>query len=132
MSYTTFTNLKKVLPENTLVQLTDDEDIGTVDSGRVDEAIAQADGVIDVYIGGRYSVPLATVPAVIRQCSDYIAVYVLYKRRVEEIPETRRTSYKDAIRTLEQIRDGKMPLPVVAEATSNFAFGAVVSGHFED
>lgn len=131
MSYSTLTDLKKILPEESLIQLTDDDNVGTVNEGRVTEAISQADGEIDAYIGGRYSVPLSTVPAIIRRCSCDISVYILYKRRVEVIPETRATSYKDAIRVLEQIRDGKMPLPTISEGSSDFGFGVMESSHFE-
>lgn len=132
MSYSTLDDLKKILPEDTIIQLTNDEGADEVNVTYVTEAISLADGEIDGYIGGKYDVPLTSVPALIRRASGDIAVYIMYKRRVEEIPETRRTSYKDAIRLLEQIRDGKQPLPSQTVESGDFAFGQVVSGHFGD
>jgi len=130
MAYCSLEDLKKALPEASLIQLTDDESLGAVNEERVSEAISKADGEIDGYIGGRYSVPLSTVPDVIRRCSVSIAVYLLYTRTMEDVPDTRRGDYKDALRILERIQDGKMTLNL--SDSSDFAFGVVISSHFED
>jgi len=127
--YCTLDDLKKTVPEEVLVQLTDDEGLGAIKQERVDEAIAQADGEIDTYIGGRYSVPLAVVPAVIRRCSCDTAIYIIYKRTVEELPPTRKDAYRDALRILEQVRDGRMDLGITG-AEDSFTSSVVVSTHF--
>lgn len=106
MPYCTLTDILKLIPEDTVIQLTDDEDIGTVNQARVDESIAQADAEIDSYCGGKYSVPFSTVPDIVKKISVDIAIYNLYSRRVEEIPETRAQRYKNAIRQLEGIAKG--------------------------
>ncbi len=106
MAYSTLTDIKKLIPEAIIIQLTDDEDLGTVNQARVDEAIAQADAEIDSYCGGKYSVPFSTVPDIVKKISVDIAIYNLYSRRVEEIPETRAARYKNAIRQLEGIAKG--------------------------
>jgi phage gp36-like protein len=110
--YSSLADLKKVVPEATLVQLTDDEGLGEVNQDRVDEAIAAADGEIDAYLGGRYSVPLSSVPEVVKKLSADIAVYNLYSRVVDEIPETRAGRYKAAIKLLENIAKGVVSLGV--------------------
>jgi phage gp36-like protein len=130
--YCTLSDIKKVLPEKALVSLTDDEGLGQINASRVDEAISQADGEIDAYIGSRYSVPLSSVPAVIRRCSCDITIYILYKRYEEDIPETREMSYKDAIRVLTRIADGKMELPVTVTSDGDFATGVLTTSHFEE
>ena len=134
MSYSVEADIIKALPEETIIELTDDEETGDIFSPFVDEAISKADGEIDAYLVNRYTTPLAApIPDIIRGISVDISIYYLYKRRVEEIPETRETSYKNAIRTLRDIRDGKMPLPVTEETeatASDAAFGAVTSSHF--
>ncbi len=105
--YSTLTDLKKLIPEETLIQLTDDEDIGVVNQGRIDEAIAQADSEIDGHCGAKYSVPFDPVPDIVKKFSVDLAIYNLYSRKVEEIPQTRADRYKNAIRQLERISDGK-------------------------
>ncbi|MDN3515363.1 MAG: DUF1320 domain-containing protein [Candidatus Brocadia sp.] len=106
MSYSTLTDIKKLIPETTVIQLTDDENTGSADQSRVDEAIAQADAEIDSYCGGRYAVPFTTVPDIVKKISVDIAIYNLYSRKVEEIPETRAERYKNAIRQLGDIAKG--------------------------
>ena len=110
MAYSTLTDIKKLIPETAIIQLTDDENAGTVNQARVDEAIAQADAEIDSYCGGRYAVPFTTVPDIAKKISVDIAIYNLYSRKVEVIPETRAERYKNAIRQLEAIATGKITI----------------------
>jgi phage gp36-like protein len=106
MPYCTLTDIKKLIPEASIIQLTDDENTGAVVTSRVDEAIAQADAEIDSYCGNKYSVPFSTVPDIVKKCSVDISIYNLYSRRVEEIPATRADRYKNATRQLEGISKG--------------------------
>ncbi|MBE7415084.1 MAG: DUF1320 domain-containing protein [Deltaproteobacteria bacterium] len=110
--YCTLDDIKKLLPEESLIQLTDDEGQGTVDQGRVDEAIAQADAEIDSYCAVKYRVPFDPVPDLVKKCSVDLAIYNLYSRRVEEIPQTRTDRYRNAIRQLEGISKGTVSLGV--------------------
>jgi phage gp36-like protein len=132
MAYSTLTDILKVIPEVTVIQLTDDVAANSVDEAKVDEAIALADGEIDTYVGVKYPVPLtAPVPAIIRGISCDITIYKIYKRRLEEVPETRETSYRDAVKLLKEIRDGKMPLPIAdVDPAASFASGVLVTSHF--
>lgn len=110
MPYSTLTDLEKLIPEAVIIQLTDDENAGSVNQARVDEAIAQADAEIDSYCGGRYTVPFVTVPDIARKISVDIAIYNLYSRKVEEIPQTRAERYKNSIRQLGDIATGKITI----------------------
>jgi phage gp36-like protein len=113
--YSTLDDIKKLLPEEVLVQLTDDENLGTVNQARVDEAIDQADAEIDSYCGGRYSVPFpagAGCPDVAKKLSVDIAIYNLYSRTVMEMPAIRAERYRNAIRQLEAISKGVISLGV--------------------
>ena len=110
MAYSTLTDVKKLIPEDTLIQLTDDEGAGVINEARVTEAIAQADSEIDSYLGIRYSVPLSPVPDVVKKLSVDMAIYNLYSRRVEEIPATRAVRYKNSIRLLEGISKGTVSI----------------------
>ena len=110
MPYSTLDDIKKLIPETVITQLTDDEQLGTVNQARVDEAITQADAEIDSYCGGRYTVPFAATPDIVKKISVDIAIYNLYSRKVEEVPITRETRYKNAIRQLEGIAAGKISM----------------------
>ena len=108
--YSTIDDLKKAIPEATLLQLTDDDSLGVIDEAKVTEAIAAADGEIDSYCAARYTVPFDPAPAIIGKYSVDIAIYNLYSRIVETIPDTRNDRYKNAIRALEQIAKGVITL----------------------
>lgn len=111
MAYSTLADIKKLIPEETLVQLTDDEGLAKINQARVDEAIAQADAEIDAYLGARYTVPFAApVPALPARLSSRMAVYHLYARKVEEIPKTRVDQYNNVLRVLEKIAEGKISI----------------------
>lgn len=110
MAYSALSDIVKLIPESVIIQLTDDEGTGSVNQSRVDEAIRQADAEIDTYCGGRYDVPFVTVPDIVKKISVDIAIYNLYSRRVEEIPETRSERYKNAIRQLGEIASGKITI----------------------
>ena len=57
MAYCTLEDLRNLIPEGELAQLTG-ETGEMADEAVVAAAIAQADAQIDAYIGGRYAVPL--------------------------------------------------------------------------
>lgn len=113
--YSTLDDMKKLLPEEMIVQLSDDEGIGVIIQDRVDEVIASADSEIDSYCGGRYSVPFAVVHPILKKISVDIAIYNLYSRKAEKIPETRADRYKNAIRQLELISKGQISIGVDPE-----------------
>ncbi|GAB62650.1 MAG: DUF1320 domain-containing protein [Candidatus Jettenia sp.] len=118
MAYSTLNDIKKLISEASVTQLTDDENTGAVNQTRVDEAIAQADAEIDTYCGQVFTVPFTTVPDIVKKASVDIAIYNLYSRRVEQMPETRRDRYKDAIALLTKIAEGKISIGEQPEPAS--------------
>lgn len=108
--YTTLENISAQISEATVIQLTDDEGFGTVNPGRVDEAIISADAIIDGYCSSRYLVPFSPVPTIIAKCSLDIAIYNLYGRRVESMPELRDKNYTNALSLLKSISKGEITL----------------------
>jgi phage gp36-like protein len=110
MAYCTLADLKKAIPERNLIQVTDDEGAGTVNASRVTQAISDADDIIDTYLRGKHTVPLDVTPfpAIIRRISVDLTIYLVYRRRLEFEPtDAMAAMYKEAIRFLEGIRDGK-------------------------
>lgn len=111
MAYTTKAGILKQLSEAELIQLTDDAGAGSVDDDIVDESIDDADDEIDGYLGGRYTVPLsAPVPGMISKISVDIAIYNLYARRADSIPEIRKERYENAIAFLKKVAEGRISL----------------------
>jgi len=109
MAYCTKADILEQLDEDELIGLTDDNDLGAVDDGKVDRAIADADAEIDGYCGKRYSVPFSPVPAILRKISVELAVVNLFARR-RGVPEDRRKRYEDMIRFLRDVAKGLVSL----------------------
>lgn len=135
MSYSTLEDLKKLLQEETIIQLTDDENLSptAIDPtdedhaaivGRIDEAIAAADATIDSYCQDRYTVPLSPVPAKISQISVDLTIYNLFSRRDMDMPEIRKERNKEGIRFLEKVSKDEIhlgvssPSPLGADSSS--------------
>lgn len=126
--YSALADIKERIPEQVITQLTDDEAIGAVNSARVDAAIARADKEIDAWCGARYQVPFVRVPDVIAELSADMAVYFLYARTQEEIPETRKDSYKNAVGLLKAISKGDVSLGVAEIPAATTGDAPQVSG----
>jgi len=109
MGYCTKADILGLIPEETLIQLTDDHGAGIVDDGIVDQSIADADAEIEGYCGERYTLPFSPVPAIIKKASADIAIYNLYGRR-QGAPEDRSKRYDNAIKLLRDISAGKITL----------------------
>ncbi len=113
MAYSTIDDIQKNIPEDILIQLTDDTNSGMVDQSVVDEAIAWADNVIDDHVRGKYPVPLNPIPDTIKKISVDLAVYFLYSRRFDtDVPEGIQLRYKNTMAMLDKIQKGKITLAV--------------------
>lgn len=110
MPYTTLENITGQISEARVIELTDDEQLDVVNTDRVDEAIISADAVIDGYCTARYILPFNPVPAIIAKCSLDMAIYNLYARRVETMPEVRDKNNTLAINMLKAIAKGEITL----------------------
>lgn len=79
---------------------------------RIDNAVGQAEGMIDGYLAKRgYSLPLSPVPGLVTGWTRDIARYLLHKdRRGIEDSDPIVRAYRDALRFLELIGAGKFSL----------------------
>jgi phage gp36-like protein len=118
--YCSLANLQLALNPVTLLQLCDDAGAGSfvltpTPNGAYNNLIAAinaADILIDGYLSGRYTVPFATVPALVKQISIDLTVCNLYGRhRESDLPDGILQKRKDAIKTLEAIKGEKINLP---------------------
>ena len=112
MAYCTLDDLKKIMPEQDLIQLTDDTvPAASIVEANVEKAIADAGELMDGYLRERYSLPLSPVPGLIGTLACDIAVYRLYARRARlDPPEGVAERYRNTLKLLEKIQDGKITL----------------------
>lgn len=92
-----------------VVALTDRANTGLIDAAVLATAIELAGDEIDGYLSGRYGLPLANPPKLLTGLCCDIARYRLCGADVQET-EAVRARYKDAVRVLEAVRDGKLTL----------------------
>lgn len=128
MPYCTLDDIKQLLPEDVLIQLTDDEALNPAAInpqtpahapiiGRVEEAIETADAEVDGYCAVKYTVPLSPVPPVVSKLSVELAIYYLYSRRT--IPEKIEKRYDKAVARLKDIARGLLTLGVDPEPVAS-------------
>ena len=107
---------RKRIPTETLIQLTDDDNIGMVIEETVNGCIHDAAVIFDSYMRGRYPLPLSPVPDLAVSIVADLAVYGIYCLRPQfEVPKTVQDRRTTALTLLARIQDGKMPLydPIV-------------------
>ena len=112
MDYCTSDDIEIQIGKNSLVQLTNDDNTQqTVDSVVVEEALIYSSTLIDGYLRGKYNLPLNTQFPLLSVIAIDICIYRLYSRRIyTDMPETISENYKNAIRTLEQLKKGVITL----------------------
>lgn len=118
MAYCTQDDILQQLSPDKLIEVTS-ETGDAVDPDIVTRAIEDADATIDTYCQGRYTVPLDPVPPRIREVSVDEAIYNLYSRRDDAIPDLRKDRHKEAIRFLEKVSEGKIELGTSTPAPAN-------------
>lgn len=109
MPYCTLTDIQKKISDPPLIQLTDDDNTGTINTGNVDAAIEEADELIDSYIGKVKAVPLVPVPGIVKNLSVNMAIWNLHVRR-SVVDPTREKAYDAAVKTLKLIAEGTVTL----------------------
>lgn len=105
------------------VRLTDEARSGVYDSAKLGAAISDAGDIVDAYLGGRYVVPLAEAPAIIKHITAALAREILHTSR----PTDAVTAEADrARRQLEGMSKGTLTLTVPlnsipAETTGSYS-----------
>lgn len=111
MSYCTEQDMIGRFGELEMIQLSDVEGAGVIDSDRIAEAIGDAGAIIDTRIGSRYALPLASVPPVLTRIACDLARYYLYD---DEVPEPVARRREDALAFLEAVAAGDLSLGIDA------------------
>jgi phage gp36-like protein len=102
-----------------VVRMTDLAGDGRIDRDLLVNALAAVQAVADAYIANRYAVPLVEAPAVVKTAIADMARARLYPRGA---PEGVSDAAKAALKLLERIGAGQLPLPALeapAEAPSS-------------
>ena len=122
MRYCSLPDLQLAIPPQTLVWLSNDDESATaMNAAVVEEAVRQAEELVDAHLRGRYNLPLggadAPVPSVIKDMTVNLARHWLYARRPEgsELPDAVTRTYKSSLQMLEAIRDGKLTIGAPTE-----------------
>lgn len=115
MVYISIDELKSLVPDSVMRELSDDIAGGKVNTDLVQTIINEACEEVDSYLRNRYTLPFENTPTLIKQCAKQIARYALYERRPEgfELPPAVIDGRKVAIKNLENIRDGKLSIGVL-------------------
>jgi len=119
--YCTLDDLTLMVDEVRLIELTDDDGLGVIDQARIDEAISTAQGEVDGYLQERYTVPLDPVPPLIKGACRDIALYNLYSRKYDRLPEVRQKRYDNAVKLLTNVARGTITLGVATPPTETAA-----------
>lgn len=128
MSYTTDADLFNLIAARTLTQLAaDDPQAEAPDPLILAEARAYADAQVDARLRQRYSLPLASVPRELRDWALALARRWLYERRPDQdIPPAVIDAAKEALASLDAVRDGKMSLAIAVPDDTSAASGMVL------
>lgn len=109
MAYATEQDMLDLIGEDALSALADRDGDFVADATAVIKALDAGATEIDAYIGARYPLPLKLTSPTLRQINTDIAVYRLGVDGGTQTDENRER-YKDAIKLLGRIGDGKAVL----------------------
>ncbi len=115
MSYATVADMTSRYQRSNLDRLTSGKtEDGMPDDALIVTALTDATALMDSYMA-RYTLPLTVVPATLPQVCCVIAWYYMTDMQATDQATQR---YKDAIRWLESVRDGKIQLGTDAAGSS--------------
>lgn len=128
MAYASLADLAERYGEAEMVTLTDDARTGSLDAARVGRALADVSHVIDGYLAGRYALPLATVPDLVKTWACVLARHALHRHGA---PPHVTEAYEDVMQQLRDAAAGRLTLtlPAPSGAEPPAAGGGGVKGH---
>jgi phage gp36-like protein len=107
MPYATLQDYLNAFGEAEAIQLTDRDGVGAVDGVVLAAALSSAAGIIDGYVGGRYTLPLPTTTPLLKKLALDLARFDLHGNAANDLVIERK---RDAYRTLEGISRGGVDL----------------------
>lgn len=116
ISYLARADLAQFIDESQVLRLTDDNNLGQINEQVVSEIIASASATIDGYLAKRYTLPLLQSCSQLKEWAGAIVRHELHMRRPDggdDLPKAVVRSYDNAMKSLREVRDGKLDLTVV-------------------
>jgi phage gp36-like protein len=114
LTYAAVSDLTTRFGVQAITELSDPANTGALQTAVVDQALSDADDLINGYIIKIYQLPLVTVPTILTGIAADIALYKLYG----DLPtDTATKRYNDAIARLRDIAAGKFVLDVAGVET---------------
>ena len=125
MTYATQSDLVERFGADELVQLTNRLGGQSIDAVVLGRALLDADAEIDGYLATRYTLPLASTPAVLVRLAADLARYQLCG---DKVPDSVRQRYVDAVAVLKRLATGEVQLAgITAVPAAGGAGNAVAS-----
>lgn len=121
MTYCTRGDLVQRFGDREIADLLDRNSDGQDDQQALVSRVADADALIDGYLGAKYAVPITgDIPQAIKLIACDIVRYLLWDDRA---PEEVRRRYEDAVNRLKDYARGIMVLPELPAAPTNTSGG---------
>lgn len=112
MSYIAQSDLDVYSSDEVLKRLTDDANAGAIDTAKVAECIAAAEGEVNSFLASRYTVPITgTVPEIVKEWCVQLATLRLHQRRLR-VPDDVWTMAVEARRQLGLVAKGDISLEI--------------------
>lgn len=124
MTYATQADLVDRFGTEELAQRTNRVDGLTIDTVVLGRALGDADAEIDGYLATRYSLPLASIPAVLVRLAADIARYRLSDKGISD---TVRQRYEDSVSLLKRMASGDVKLGGAAVVAAEGGSGNAVA-----
>lgn len=134
MTYATRADIETLYGPDELrlvLNLMRDAELSGDEIARVDAALSETSSQIESYLSVRYTLPLATVPQVLRSFAVDMTIYRLALRNGRPRDELRKR-YDDAIAFLKSVAKGDANLPGVSTGTGTGAGGVAAAGSSGD
>jgi phage gp36-like protein len=111
MAYVTLTELQERYGQKMLIDLTDRSmpPAGVINLDTIDQAIGDADALIDGYLANRYALPVGEIPPLLERIAARIVIHDLH---VYAPPDHIEKAFEGALKQLREIADGKLRLPI--------------------
>jgi len=123
MAYIDQTTIEKYIAIDELIRLTDDENLGTVNSDRLNEVINIASNEFDNYLRDQYDISSFPnpLPEQMIQLIVDLTIYHLYKRRFRlDMPESITQIYNNTLSTLSKIARGELQINLTKKTSAGF------------
>lgn len=112
MSYASLADLIERAGEEEVLQVADRDNDGVADPGVIEAALIHADNIANGFLAVRYTLPLTTVPDLLRTWCVSIARYQLHR---DGAPDYVVRDHKDAQAALRDLVRGTVDLPITVD-----------------